>query len=827
MADLQNKYLDLTGLSRFLDNLDNRYVDKTSDQTISGTKQFTTRPALKVERLPSAYQEVTYLHADGNQYINTGIPGHMGWTYKLIYQQDNVVSYRCWGVFNQSSYNGGLNMSLTYTFPDWMLRWETTSGQTRNVLLGPIDTNQHTLVVDNGETYFDNVYKGISAAHDSSVVSNYNVYLFTINPGGTTPTTNLVGKIFYYEVYDNNGTLQQQFIPCIRKSDNKPGFYDLASNTFKTNASGSSTDFTVGANVVNSEFLVAADLAAVAISGDYADLINKPSIPTVSNATITIKQSGILDQTFTLNGSAKTITLNDTTYSDATTSVHGLMSAADKTKLDGIATGAEVNVQSDWNITDSTSDAYIKNKPTIPTKDSDLTNDRYVRYDTASQGLTSTQKSNARTNIGAGTSNFSGSYNDLTNKPTLGTAAAKDFTTSVTSESSDLVTSGAVYTAISNLPEPMVFKGSLGTGGTITSLPTASATYEGNVYKVITAGTYAGQAAKVGDTFICGKTTGSSYEWVLIPSGDEPSGTVTSVGLSLPSNEFTVSGSPVTDSGTLTGSWKNQNANTVFAGPTSGSAATPTFRVLSSDDISDLPEVEFSTTGYQEPTATVKGMKVGDDEYNFFIPDSIAAATTSVLGSVKLGTASAGTATKTYPVGFNASQQMYVDVPWTDTTSFTITANATDGIFDLTGTSGTNAVTYALAPYSDTTATSTWVGNNSNAGKFYYGTVNPQKDTRLNYNGKLYATDLYVDSGDNSHTPTQVVSLAKTQTITGDKTFNGSLTAYGGFSIKQGGETTCTSLYAIGSGTARSIGLPDASGTLALEEDLPQVLRFI
>nr|DAN14824.1 MAG TPA: structural protein [Caudoviricetes sp.] len=36
----------------------------------------------------------------------------------------------------------------------------------------------------------------------------------------------------------------------------------------------------------------------------------------------------------------------------------------------------------------------------------------------ASQGLTDTEKSNARTNIGAGTSNFSGSYDDLTNKPT-------------------------------------------------------------------------------------------------------------------------------------------------------------------------------------------------------------------------------------------------------------------------------------------------------------------------------------------------------------------------------------------------------------------------
>ncbi len=61
-----------------------------------------------------------------------------------------------------------------------------------------------------------------------------------------------------------------------------------------------------------------------------------------------------------------TISATDTTYSDATTSTSGLMSAADKTKLNGIASGAEVNVQSDWDEVNSASDAYILNKPSIP-----------------------------------------------------------------------------------------------------------------------------------------------------------------------------------------------------------------------------------------------------------------------------------------------------------------------------------------------------------------------------------------------------------------------------------------------------------------------------
>lgn len=109
----------------------------------------------------------------------------------------------------------------------------------------------------------------------------------------------------------------------------------------------------------------------------------------------------------------------------------------------------------------------------------------------------------------------------------------------------------ALENKIKALPTPMQFKGSLGTGGTITSLPTASEDNEGFVYKVITAGTYAGQAADVGDQFVCAKPEGEqSYSWIYIPSGDEPSGTVTSVGMTVPTG-LSVSGSPITSSGTL------------------------------------------------------------------------------------------------------------------------------------------------------------------------------------------------------------------------------------------------------------------------------------
>ena len=83
---------------------------------------------------------------------------------------------------------------------------------------------------------------------------------------------------------------------------------------------------------------------------------------------------------------------------------------ADKTKLDGIQAGAEVNVQSDWNQTDSSADDFIKNKPTIPTvptKTSDLTND-------GSDGTSTYVEADDLATVAT-----TGSYNDLSNKPTI------------------------------------------------------------------------------------------------------------------------------------------------------------------------------------------------------------------------------------------------------------------------------------------------------------------------------------------------------------------------------------------------------------------------
>ena len=123
--------------------------------------------------------------------------------------------------------------------------------------------------------------------------------------------------------------------------------------------------------------------------------------------------------------------------------------------------------------------------------------------------------------------------------------------TATTQQSGDnstkIATTAYVDSAIAALPGAMLFKGSLGTGGTITSLPTAAASNNGFTYKVITEGIYANQSAKVGDLFI---SNGSG--WILIPSGDEPSGTVTSITLDAVGPIVIDDNSTITTSGSRT-----------------------------------------------------------------------------------------------------------------------------------------------------------------------------------------------------------------------------------------------------------------------------------
>ena len=140
-----------------------------------------------------------------------------------------------------------------------------------------------------------------------------------------------------------------------------------------------------------------------------------------------------------------------------------------------------------------------------------------------------------------------------------------------------------------------------------------------SLYKNITAGiTFTdGTHTVAGATTltVTGGTIGGTTPNATLTVTGGGSGTVTSVGLADGSTTpiYAVSGSPVTAAGTLTETLVTQAANTVFAGPTTGSAAQPGFRALVTNDLPAFVSQNNVTPDSHGPIPTGVGLGPNDE----------------------------------------------------------------------------------------------------------------------------------------------------------------------------------------------------------------------
>lgn len=239
----------------------------------------------------------------------------------------------------------------------------------------------------------------------------------------------------------------------------------------------------------------------------------------------------------------------------------------------------------------------ITGNPVLPmtTVDQILTADGTAKWspsDAANDGKLIIKKNNADTGIEF-TAN---SATDVTVNLGLGEAADKDIVKATTgTDTSNLTTEKRVEEivdgAIANIPSPMVFKGSLGVDGTITALPTADKSNEGFTYKVITDGTYALQTAKVGDVFISNGT-----KWDLIPSGDEPNGTVTNIAVG--DGLVTADGNPITATGVISHKAK---ASTAASSKNTGRTYIQSIEI---DNLGHIAKIETGTETVEDTNTT-------------------------------------------------------------------------------------------------------------------------------------------------------------------------------------------------------------------------------
>lgn len=199
----------------------------------------------------------------------------------------------------------------------------------------------------------------------------------------------------------------------------------------------------------------ASSLATVATSGSYNDLTNKPTIPgaytlpyatssvlggvkignniSVSSGTISLSQANVI------SALGYTPSASDTTYGNATTTSSGLMSSTDKVKLNGIADNANYYIHPSTHpasmisglATVATSGSYndLTNKPTIPeqiTVDSEISS---TSTNPVQNKIVYEVLSAVRENLLTQINNLSavaksGSYNDLTDKPSNATTSS-------------------------------------------------------------------------------------------------------------------------------------------------------------------------------------------------------------------------------------------------------------------------------------------------------------------------------------------------------------------------------------------------------------------
>ena len=144
------------------------------------------------------------------------------------------------------------------------------------------------------------------------------------------------------------------------------------------------------------------------------------------------------------------------------------------------------------------------------------------------------------------------------------------------------------------------------------------------------------------ETGIIATAAGSrSNTWNALPS--PAGGTVTSVAMTVPTG-FSVSGTPVTSSGTLAVTLDSQAKNKVLASPTNASG-TPSFRALDASDIPDLSGTYKTTDANVTQTATTT-----NSNYEVLFSGS-ANNTTTTEGARKTSTLTYNPSTKALSTG--------------------------------------------------------------------------------------------------------------------------------------------------------------------------------
>lgn len=193
--------------------------------------------------LPSGYRKVKCLVSDGHQWIDTGIRpkwntetqagfryiGLSGWPKGGNLDMIGGVRQTADGItrYYPVSLNGSIN-NFRFVFGN--------SSPTKSVN----GTAYHEVVFNDEEHnfYLDGVLVG-TIPQQYSVPGSRTMWVFAANSESSAGSSTGAPwpaklELYYYTIKEGEDVVAD-FVPCVREYDSKPGLYDIAGETFKTN----------------------------------------------------------------------------------------------------------------------------------------------------------------------------------------------------------------------------------------------------------------------------------------------------------------------------------------------------------------------------------------------------------------------------------------------------------------------------------------------------------------------------------------------------------------------------------------------------------------
>ena len=212
--------------------------------------------------LPDGFRKLQYISPNNNAYIDLGIKLKKDYKVKILmnvtentnnsyiglfgarnstdtdFYNDNHTNgaYACYVKYNYRTigFQRGSHRYFNYNhdYPEGKICWYYSDGINYEV-----------------RNYDNTLIRKLSSAASENIDTEWNCYLFTVNDKGTPYSYGTYGKLYRFEMWDENDNLIMRLIPAKNLATGSCGLYDIVNNKFYYNqrpmASFSGTEFYV------------------------------------------------------------------------------------------------------------------------------------------------------------------------------------------------------------------------------------------------------------------------------------------------------------------------------------------------------------------------------------------------------------------------------------------------------------------------------------------------------------------------------------------------------------------------------------------------------